>query len=153
MITSHCFVWLAYPCPKFDAGLANLNTLRPRQNGRHFADDTFKRIFVNENVRISIKVSLKLFLRVQWTILQHCFRLWLGAAQLLSEPMLACSPSHICVSRPQWINLYPLDKMLFHKLYVIGQNQPIMIKDFKELILPVTYSKLGKQQRSGFRFP
>ena len=30
-----------------------LNTLRPRQNGRRFADDTFKRIFLNENVRIS----------------------------------------------------------------------------------------------------
>ena len=36
-----------------------VNTLRPRQNGRHFADDTFKRIFLNENVRISIKISLK----------------------------------------------------------------------------------------------
>ena len=35
-----------------------INTLRPRQNGRHFADDTFKRIFLNENVRISIKISL-----------------------------------------------------------------------------------------------
>ena len=34
-------------------------TLRPRQNGRRFADDTFKRIFLTENVRISIKVSLK----------------------------------------------------------------------------------------------
>ena len=34
-------------------------TLRPRQNGRRFADDTFKRIFLNENVRISIKISLK----------------------------------------------------------------------------------------------
>ena len=37
----------------------DINTLRPRQNGRHFADDTFKRIFLNENVRISIKISLK----------------------------------------------------------------------------------------------
>ena len=36
-----------------------VNTLRPRQNGRHFADDTFTRIFLNENVRISIKISLK----------------------------------------------------------------------------------------------
>ena len=36
-----------------------INTLRPSQNGRHFADDTFNRIFVNENVRISIKFSLK----------------------------------------------------------------------------------------------
>ena len=36
-----------------------LNTLRPRQNGRHFADDTFKPIFLNENVIILIKISLK----------------------------------------------------------------------------------------------
>ena len=31
------------------------NTLRPRQNGSHFADDLFKCIFLNENVWISIK--------------------------------------------------------------------------------------------------
>ena len=37
----------------------DFNTLSPRQNGRHFADDTFNRIFVNENVRIPIKISLK----------------------------------------------------------------------------------------------
>ena len=36
-----------------------VNTLRPGQNGRHFADDIFKCIFVNENVRIPIKISLK----------------------------------------------------------------------------------------------
>ena len=35
-------------------------TLRPIQNGSHFADDTFKRIFLNENIRIAIKISLKL---------------------------------------------------------------------------------------------
>ena len=29
-----------------------VNTLRPRQNGRHFADDIFKCIFLNENVWI-----------------------------------------------------------------------------------------------------
>ena len=38
---------------------AFINTLRPRQNGRHFADDTFKHTFMNENVRFSIKISLK----------------------------------------------------------------------------------------------
>ena len=31
-------------------GILLINTLRPRQNGRHFADDIFKCIFVNENV-------------------------------------------------------------------------------------------------------
>ena len=35
------------------------NTLRPRQNAHHFADDTFNRIFLKENVIISIRISLK----------------------------------------------------------------------------------------------
>ena len=35
------------------------NSLRPRQNGRHFPDDIFKCIFLNENVWIRIKISLK----------------------------------------------------------------------------------------------
>ena len=35
------------------------NTLRPRQNGRHFPDDIFKHIFLNENVGISIQILLK----------------------------------------------------------------------------------------------
>ena len=41
------------------AKLWHINTLRPRQNGRHFADDTFNRIFVNKNIRIANKFSLK----------------------------------------------------------------------------------------------
>ena len=36
-----------------------LNTLRQRQNGRDFADNIFKCTFLNENVGISISVSLK----------------------------------------------------------------------------------------------
>ena len=36
-----------------------INTLRPRQNGRLFADATFNYIFLNENVIISAKISLK----------------------------------------------------------------------------------------------
>ena len=41
------------------------NTLRPRQNGRHFADDIFKCIFLNENVWIAINFSLKFVLEGQ----------------------------------------------------------------------------------------
>ena len=37
----------------------SFNTLRPRQNGRHFPDDIFKCNFLNENIWISIKISLK----------------------------------------------------------------------------------------------
>ena len=35
-----------------------LNPLRSRQNGRHFADDIFKGIVLNENVLSPIKISL-----------------------------------------------------------------------------------------------
>ena len=34
-----------------------INILRPRQNGRHFPDDIFIWISLNENVWISIKIS------------------------------------------------------------------------------------------------
>ena len=37
---------------------SDFNTLRPRQNGRHFTDDIFKCIFLNESVWILIQISL-----------------------------------------------------------------------------------------------
>ena len=37
--------------------------MRPRQSGRDFADDIFKCIFLNENVQISDKNSLKFVLK------------------------------------------------------------------------------------------
>ena len=40
-------------------GSRDLNTLRPRRNGSDFADDIFKCVFLNENVSIPIKISLK----------------------------------------------------------------------------------------------
>ena len=48
------YIDLNIHCPRRD-----INTLRQRQNGRHLADDTFKRIFLNETVWIPIKISLK----------------------------------------------------------------------------------------------
>ena len=41
--------------PKWHA-IAAVNTLRPRQNGRHVSYDIFKWIFLNENVWISLKI-------------------------------------------------------------------------------------------------
>ena len=40
-------------------GLDLFNTLRPRQDGRHFPDDIFNCISLKEIVKISIKISLK----------------------------------------------------------------------------------------------
>ena len=35
----------------------SVNTLKPRQNGRHFPDDIFKCIFLNENIWTLIEIS------------------------------------------------------------------------------------------------
>ena len=40
-------------------GDAQVITLRPKQNGRHFADSTFELIFLHKNWDISSKISLK----------------------------------------------------------------------------------------------
>ena len=44
--------------PSHYVGLT-LNTLRPRQSWRHFADAIFKCLFLNENIWISLNISLK----------------------------------------------------------------------------------------------
>ena len=83
-----------------------INTLRPRQNGRHFADDTFKRIFSNENVRISIslKISLKFVPKGPINNIPALVQImaWRrSGAKPLSEPMMVSLLTHICVTRPQ----------------------------------------------------
>ena len=46
--------------PKTVRLLTPFNTLRPRQDGRHFPDDIFKCMFLNENVWILITILLKI---------------------------------------------------------------------------------------------
>ena len=84
-----------------------INTLRLRQNGRHFTDDTFKRIFVNENVRILIEISLKFVPNGPINNIPALVQVmaWrLPGDKPLSEPMMVCLPKHIWVTRPQWVN-------------------------------------------------
>ena len=74
-----------------------LNTLRPRQNGRHFADDTFKCIFLNENVRILIKISLKYVPKGpidNIPALVHIMAWRQPGDKPLSESMMVRSPTH-----------------------------------------------------------
>ena len=84
-----------------------LNTLRPRQNGRHFADDIFKCIFLNENASISTNISLKFVPKGRIsnipTLVQIMAWRRLGDKPL-SEPMMVSLLTHICVTRPQWVN-------------------------------------------------
>ena len=85
-----------------------LNTLRLRQNGRHFADDNFKHIiFLNENVRISIKISLKFVPKDPINNIPALVQImaWHRPGDmLLSEPIMVRVPTYMCVTRPQWVN-------------------------------------------------
>ena len=84
----------------------DIKTLSPRQNGRHFADDTCKRIFLNENVRISIKISLKFVPKSPIDNIPALFQImaWRRPGDKpLSEAMMVSLLTHICVARPQWV--------------------------------------------------
>ena len=50
---------MMYPLEAVGNSRQGINTLRPSHNGRHFPDDIFKCIFLNENIQISIKIWLK----------------------------------------------------------------------------------------------
>ena len=83
------------------------NTLRPWQIGRHFADDIFKCIFVNENVWIPIKISLKFVPKGPINNIPALVQImaWRHAGDKpLSEPKMVSLPTHICVTRPEWDN-------------------------------------------------
>ena len=85
-----------------------LNTLRPRQNGRHFAEDIFKCILLNENVWITIKNSLKFLPKGPINNIPALVQImaWRRPGDKpLSEPMLVSLPMHICVTLPQWVKI------------------------------------------------
>ena len=85
-----------------------VNTLRPRQNGRHFASGTFKSIFMNENVWNWNKISLKLVPKGQIDNIPPLVQImaWRRpGAKPLSEPMIARLLTHNCVTRPEWVNI------------------------------------------------
>ena len=56
-----------------------------------------------------LRFHWSLFLWLQLTIFQHCFRKWLGAEQATSHYLKQwwyVALTHICVTRPQWVNVY-----------------------------------------------
>ena len=81
-----------------------VNTLRPRQNGRHFADDVLKCIFFNENALISLKISLKFVPMVRINNIPALVQImaWRRSGDKpSSEPNMVSLLTHICVTRPQ----------------------------------------------------
>ena len=67
-------------------------------NGRHFADDFFSCVFLNETVWISLNISLKFISKSQYYNIGSE-----NGDKTFSEPMMFYLLPHICVIRPQWV--------------------------------------------------
>ena len=123
-----------------------INTLRPRQDGCHLPDDIFKCIFLNENVRILIKISLKFAPKGPINNIPALVQImaWRRPGDKpLSEPMMFNLPTHICVTRPQWIKYQgnatsPKDIQSFynvHDVYWLKQGNPQVFKQTWNVLL------------------
>ena len=87
-------------------GRCCINSLRPRQDGRHFADDSFTCIFFNENCCILIKFSLKYVRKGPIDNNRALVQImaWRRSGDKpFYETMIISLPTHICVTRPQWV--------------------------------------------------
>ena len=105
VMTCHLFSAKPLPEPML------INTLRQRQDGRHFPDDILICIFLNENEWHSIKISLKFVPKVPINnipVLVQIMAWRRPGDKPLSEPMMVVLPTHICVTRPQWV-IYQLE--------------------------------------------
>ena len=88
-----------------------VNTLRPRRNRRHFADDIFKCIFLNENEWISLRISLKFVSNVPINDITSSFQImawhWPG-----DKPLWWLVYRHIHASLSlNELSIFPLLKM------------------------------------------
>ena len=85
-----------------------LNTLRSRQNGRHFPDDIFKYIILNENVWIAIRISLKFVPKGRINNIPafvHIMAWRRPGDKPLSEPKMVSLLTHFCATRSQWLKV------------------------------------------------
>ena len=106
----------------------SINTLRPRQNCCHFADNMFKYLFLDENEWISHRISLK-FVPGVWinnipALVQKMA--WHRPADTpLSEPMMVSLLTHICVTRPLWVKQLKASKTpdwtVEYEIMLLGQ--------------------------------
>ena len=87
------------------------NILRLRQNGRHLADNLFKCIFLNENMWIWIKISLKFGPKGPINHIPSLVQI-MASCQPGDKPsseMMIRLPTHICITQTQWVKFHGLN--------------------------------------------
>ena len=103
-----------------------INTLGLRQNGRHFADNILRCIFVNKNVSISVKISLKFVPKHPINNIPALVQImaWRQSGNKpLSELMMVIFLVHICVTQPHGVNsLWPKSMLIFWGIHLRTEN-------------------------------
>ena len=115
-VSKHSYLMYWVRRPKFNAPhklcwkrqiMTSFNTLRPRQNGQHFADNILKCIFLNENVWIPVKISLNVVPKGPINNIPALVQIMAWRCpgdKPLSDPMVVSLFRHIiCVTRSQWV--------------------------------------------------
>ena len=98
--------WLSGPAACWVAVWVGL--ISPWTKLPHFADDIFKRIFLNENIRISIKIPLQVISKGPINNIPALAQLmaWRRpGVKPLSDPIMVRLQTHICATRPHDLNL------------------------------------------------
>ena len=126
-------------------------TLRPSKNGRNFPDDIFKCIFLNENIWISSKISLKFvpegpINNISAMVQMMAWRL--PGDKPLTEPMMVNLLTQICVTRPQWVSLTPTKSLhtedTFFPKWPSCAHEPHIISSTKRIFLLLVSRNLCK---------
>ena len=106
----------------------SVNTLRPRQ--MDFAD-IFKCIFLNENVWILIKISLKIVPKGPFNNIPAMVQImaWRRPGDKpLSEPMVVNLLTHLYITRPQWVNELAHNSPKPNDAYKRHQTRPSLVQ-------------------------
>ena len=117
MTNPYCITYSNFiMCHENNAASSVVNSLRPRQNGCHFADDIFKCIFLNDNIWIQINISLKFVPKGPINNIPALVQImaWRRPGDKpLSEPIMVSLTTHICITRPQWVNHNKIPSYMF----------------------------------------
>ena len=108
MLTLHTRIWCWYRSVSSTTNSRYqwVNTVRPRQDSRYDAYDVLKCIFLNENVWMLLQIPLKFVPKGPINNIPALVQImaWRRPGDKpLSEPMSVLVPTHICVTRPQWV--------------------------------------------------
>ena len=114
-------------------------------NGRHLADDIFKCIFLNENVWIPIKISLTFVPKGRINNIPAVVQImaWHRPGDKpLSEPLMVSLRTHICVTRPQWVNKPSLVQITSRRLFIDKSLSEKMSDHYGDVIMGTITSQI-----------